>query len=116
MPEELLENPELKKAVDALEESAFSDGQLAAYERFWDTISVEKTLYNSGMRKGIEKGIKKGIEKGIKEGIEKGRAEGREEGIAEGRLSVARNLKQMGLDAASIAEATGLDAEAVERL
>lgn len=116
VPEELLENPELKKAVDALEESAFSDGQLAAYERFWDTISVEKTLYNSGMRKGIEKGIKKGIEKGIKEGIEKGRAEGREEGIAEGRLSVARNLKQMGLDAASIAEATGLDAEAVERL
>ena len=108
MPEELLENPELKKAVDALEESAFSDGQLAAYERFWDTISVEKTLYNSGMRKGIEKGIKKGIEKG--------RAEGREEGIAEGRLSVARNLKQMGLDAASIAKATGLDAEAVERL
>ena len=93
VPEELLENPELKKAVDALEESAFSDGQLAAYERFWDTISVEKTLYNSGMRKGIEKGIKKGI-----------------------RLSVARNLKQMGLDAASIAEATGLDAEAVERL
>lgn len=108
VPEELLENPELKKAVDALEESAFSDGQLAAYERFWDTISVEKTLYNSGMRKGIEKGIKKGIEKG--------RAEGREEGIAEGRLSVARNLKQMGLDAASIAKATGLDAEAVERL
>ena len=94
----------LRKAVDALEESAFSDGQLAAYERFWDTISVEKTLYNSGMRKGIEKGIKKGIEKG------------RAEGIAEGRLSVARNLKQMGLDAASIAKATGLDAEAVERL
>ena len=56
--------------------------------------------------------MRKGIEKGIKKGIEKGRAEG----IAEGRLSVARNLKQMGLDAASIAKATGLDVEAVERL
>jgi len=47
VPEELLANPELKKAVNALEESAFTDAQLAGYEKFWDIISVEKTLYGS---------------------------------------------------------------------
>ncbi|MBD8981429.1 MAG: Rpn family recombination-promoting nuclease/putative transposase, partial [Bacteroides cellulosilyticus] len=44
VPEELMANPEVKKAVDALEVSAFTDAQLAGYEKFWDIISVEKTL------------------------------------------------------------------------
>ena len=88
IPEELLESPEIRKAVTALEESAFSPAQLLGYEKFWDIISVEKTLYNSaerrGLRKGIERGMKIGMEKGIAEGMEKGIAEGMEKGIAEG--------------------------------
>ncbi|WP_302613936.1 Rpn family recombination-promoting nuclease/putative transposase, partial [uncultured Bacteroides sp.] len=35
IPEELLASPELKKAVDVLEESAFTEAQLAGYEKFW---------------------------------------------------------------------------------
>lgn len=45
IPQDLLDNPELKKAVDALEESAFTDAQLAGYEIFWDMVSVEKNAY-----------------------------------------------------------------------
>ena len=41
------------------------------YEKFWDIISVEKTLYYSAEQRGLAKGI----EKGIAEGIEKGLAE-----------------------------------------
>ena len=96
IPKELLANPELKKAVNALEESAFTDAQLAGYEKFWDIISVEKTLYNSAIRKGMEKGIKEGIKEGHKE--------------------VARNLKKAGIPVAIIMQSTGLSEKEIEEL
>ena len=52
-------NPEVKKAVNAVEESAFTEAQLLGYEKFWDIISVEKTLYNSAIRKEWQKELKK---------------------------------------------------------
>ena len=88
VPAELSADPEIRKALTVLEESAFTDEELYQYEKFWDIISVEKTLYNSGERKG--------------------RAEGLEEGRAEGIRQTAANMKRMGLDAASIAKCTGL--------
>lgn len=59
VPEELMANPEVKKAVDALEVSAFTDAQLAGYEKFRNIISVEKTLYNSAIRRGMAEGMEK---------------------------------------------------------
>lgn len=88
VPAELSSDPKIRKALTVLEESAFTDEELYQYEKFWDIISVEKTLYNSGERKG--------------------RAEGLEEGRAEGIRQTAANMKRMGLDAASIAKCTGL--------
>ena len=46
---------EVPEAINALEESAFTDAQLLGYENFWDIISVEKTLYNSAERRGLKK-------------------------------------------------------------
>lgn len=112
VPEELLANPEVKKAVNALEESAFTDAQLAGYEKFWDIISVEKTLYNSAERKGM----KKGLEEGRQKGLEEGRQEGLEEGMEKERLSNARRMKEKGLDAALITDITGLTREEIEKL
>lgn len=116
VPEELLANPEVKKAVNALEESAFTDAQLAGYEKFWDIISVEKTLYNSAERKGMQKGMEKGLEEGRQKGLEEGRQEGLEEGMEKERLSNARRMKEKGLDAALIADITGLTREEIEKL
>ena len=83
VPEELLANPEVKKAVKAVEESAFTPAQLLGYEKFWDIISVEKTLYYSaeqkGMKRGMEKGMEEGMEKGMEEGMEKGMEKGKAE-------------------------------------
>lgn len=99
-PEELLENPEIGKALTVLEESAFNDAELARYEGFWDMVSVERTLYNSGWRKGV--------------------AEGKAEGLAEGEVKgvrmVALNMKKQGMDNATIAACTGLDIQIVESL
>ena len=42
--------------------------------------------------------------------------EGRAEGLAEGRLSTARNLKKLGIAPDTIARATGLSLEEIEKL
>ena len=36
--------PEIGKAVEELEISGFSDAELRAYDKFWDSVSVERTL------------------------------------------------------------------------
>ena len=96
IPQELLDSPEVGKAVKILEKSAYTDAQLAGYEQFWDAVSVEKTLMISSERKG--------------------RAEGRAEGKAEEKIAIARKFKAMGLSTEQIAEGTGLTAEEIELL
>lgn len=100
VPEELLENPEIKKAVTVLEESAFTPEQLLGYEKFWDIISVEKTLVSSAERKGKEEGKKEGIEEGKKEE----------------KLLIASNAKKQGLSPDMISSLTGLSIEEIDRL
>lgn len=92
VPQELLDNPDIKKAVAQLEESAFTDAQLRGYEKFWDTVSVEKTLINSAERKG--------------------RAEERAEGIKQ----TARRMKAKGYPLADISDVTGLTIAEIDLL
>lgn len=100
IPKDLLDNPEINKAVSEIEESAFTEAQLSGYDKFWDTISVEKTLYNSGVRKGLEEG----------------REEGRKEGIKETRRDIAMKMKEKGFKDNEIAEMTGLDEDVIATL
>lgn len=111
-PDELQANPEISKALTVLQESAFSDAELARYEGFWDMVSVEKTLYNSGVRKGIAEGKAEGIAEGIAEGKVKGKVEGK----AEERSLIAVKMKQCGLALEMIARITGLSIEEVADL
>ncbi len=123
VPHEFLENPEVKRAVEIVEESAYSDGEMYAYDKFWDTIRVERTLeydreqkakqmYADGMEKGRAEGIEKGIKKGIEKGIEKGRAEGYEES----KRDDARKMKALGMTTETISQVTGLSAKEIETL
>ena len=104
IPAELMENPEIKKAVSVLEESAFTDAQLLGYEKFWDIISVEKTLYGSGWRRGV------------KEGREEGMKAGKAKGEAEMQRKIACNLKRVGLPLDVIIQTTGLTAKEIDEL
>lgn len=116
VPGELLENPEINKAVTQLEESAFSEAQLLGYDRFWDMVSTAKMQISSSRREAMEKGLAEGRA----EGLAQGRAEGIAEGIAEGqqaeRIKNAGNLKRLGVATEIIAQATGLTAEEIEQL
>lgn len=104
VPKDLMANPEVKKAVTALEESAFTEAQLLGYEKFWDIISVEKTLYNSAERRGMKKGLEKGMEKGLEKGHE------------EEKKQIARKMKSDGLPVDIISKYTGLTVEEIERI
>ena len=72
VPDELLANPEISKAVTQLEESAFDEDQLLGYEKFWDVVSTQKMQLSSTLRDGLERGLKEGLERGLKEGRKEG--------------------------------------------
>ena len=104
IPTDLLNDPEIGKAVEELEISGFSDAELRAYDKFWDSVSVERTL--------IDDSYQKGKEEGIAEGMEKGRAEGKHEANTE----TAQRLLAMGLSAEQVAKATQLSLEIIKNL
>lgn len=116
IPQELLENSDIKKAVTQIEESAFSDAQLWGYDDFWDAVRVEKTLVSDAERKGLERGIERGYEKGMKKGIEEGVEQGIEKGRKEERLQNARTMKSEGLSLELIAKITGLSLDEIASL
>ena len=103
-PKELLENPEINKAVTQIEESAFNDAQLWWYDDFWDAVRVENTLISDALREGRQKGM------------EEGRQEGIQEGIRQNNIQNARGMKAEGIPTGTIAKITGLSPDEIEKL
>ena len=112
VPQELLDNPEINKAMAVVEESAYTPEQLLGYDKFWDIIRTENTLYSSGVRQGLEKGMEQGLEKGR----EVGRLEGRKEGQKDEKIANARKMKSYGLALEMISDITGLTIDEVRDL
>ena len=102
--DELIQQQQYLPTTEELEISGFSDAELRAYDKFWDSVSVERTL--------IDDSYQKGKEEGIAEGMEKGRAEGKHEANTE----TAQRLLAMGLSAEQVAKATQLPFEIIKNL
>jgi len=85
VPEELIENAEVKQAIEIVEESAYTDEELAQYDKFWDAIRVEQAFVD-------EAEIRYGL------------------GIRKEKADTARRMKAKGYDVKDIAEITGLTA------
>jgi predicted transposase/invertase (TIGR01784 family) len=106
IPAEMMENKYISKAVGIVEQSAYTDAQRMAYDKFWDEIVSERTLMKGYFRQGHAEGRA--------EGFAEGRAEGRAEGDRARQISTAMSLKQMGiLSVSQIADATGLSEEEI---
>ena len=120
VPQEFLANPEVKKAVDILEESSYTDAQLNGYDKFWDIVRTERTYINAAIRKGMSEGRAEGFEQGRAKGRAEGMAQGMAQGRAEGEKSalykVVERMRAMGLNDSQIAEATGMDLRQIEEL
>ena len=114
--DELIQQQQYLPTVEELEISGFTDAELWAYDKFWDSVSVERTLiddsYQKGMEKGKEEGIAEGLEMGMKQGMEKGKDEGKHEAYTE----TAQRLLAMGLSAEEVAKATQLPLEIIKKL
>ena len=92
IPADLLNDPEIGKAVEDLEVSGFTDAELRAYDKFWDSVSVERTLMDDRYQKG------------------------KEEGMNQRSLEIAKKMLAKGMDEASIMDMTGLTAEEIKLL
>ena len=78
--DELIQQQQYLPTTEELEISGFTDAELRAYDKFWDSVSVERTLLDDRYQKGME------------EGMEKSRAEGMEEGMSQRSLEIARKM------------------------
>ena len=97
---ELIQQQQYLPTTEELEISGFSDAELRAYDKFWDSVSVERTLIDDSYQKGKEEG----------------KEEGRAEGMSQRSLEIARNLLSLGLPINQITQATGLTEEEIELL
>ena len=95
-PAELLENEQTRKALSIVEKSAFTEGQLYAYEQFWDAVVNERVLRQKFYREG--------------------RAKGLAEGERKNSLETARKMKEDHVSADVIAKYTGLSIVEIEAL
>ena len=109
---ELIQQQQYLPTTEELEISGFSDAELRAYDKFWDSVSVERTLIDDSYQKGKEDGM----EKGIAEGMEKGMKQGMEKGMSQRSLEIARKMLAKGMDDASVMDMTGLTAEEIKLL
>jgi len=100
VPGEMLAQAEVNEAIEYLRESAFSEEEMAAYDKYWDGIRVERTLLSDALA----------------EGEAKGRVEGRVEGEEKTRKSIARSMLADGFTGEQVAKLTGMDPEKPENL
>jgi predicted transposase/invertase (TIGR01784 family) len=98
--EELSVDPNIKAAIEFLKESNYTKTELEAYDRYWDSISSEKTL----------------IFGAFDEGKLEGKLEGQLEGKLEATTEIAKTLKNAGIELSVIAKYTGLSEEEIEKL
>ena len=99
IPQELIENDEIRQAVQLVEESAYTREQLMGYDLFWDQVRLDKNLASEPERR-YQAGLK----------------EGKEEGVEETKRDTARKMKVKGFSVDDIAEITGLTAEEINAL
>ena len=88
--DELIHLQQYLPSVEELEISGFTDAELRAYDKFWDSVSVERTLLDDRYQKG------------------------REEGMNQRSLEIARNLLAKGMAASTVLEITGLSMEEIQ--
>ena len=88
VPAELLDNPEINKALEEVKISAFSDAELRAYDKFWDVISSERTLLAGSY----------------------------DDGKTDKAIEIVKNLLSLHIPTETIVAATGLSKEEIECL
>ena len=96
--------------------ATFTPRELKAYEDSRKAYRDLKNCLDTAIREGIKEGMEEGLKKGMEEGLKKGLKKGLEQGRAEGAIVIAKKMKAMGLDDATIMQATGMSASDLAEL
>ena len=106
--EKMKENENLKEAVKKLDNLSEDEKMQRIADLRQKAIMDEKAIYEKGLEVGIEKGIQRGMEKGIEKGIM--------EGSQKEKIEIAKKMLELKIDKETIAEATGLTEQEIEKI
>ncbi|MDH4470585.1 MAG: Rpn family recombination-promoting nuclease/putative transposase [Verrucomicrobiae bacterium] len=70
-----LEVDSIKEAISLLEIASYSEAELLAYDKSWDAVSSERTLFSGKYKEGLAQGLAQGEAKGLAQGEAKGKEE-----------------------------------------
>jgi len=68
-PDELTDSVEIKEALDTVRISTFNKAELAFYDKYWDSVRIEKTLKSGYFEKGKIEGRVEGEQLGVQKGL-----------------------------------------------
>lgn len=113
-PQELLDNPEVSKALEIVEESAYSDAEMAAYDEYWDAVRIEATIMRglNDARAELAEERKK-LDAAT---AERDAAKAELEKLWQDKFDTARKMKDKGFAVADITDLTGLTAAEIAAL
>jgi predicted transposase/invertase (TIGR01784 family) len=110
--DDLMENPEIHRALDMCEEGAFTPEELAIYDNYWDAIRYE----NAKLYVSHAEGEAIGMEKGKTIGVAEGKAIGMAEGKREATLQIVEDSYKEGIPIDTIAAIVRLSPEEVSAI
>mgnify|MGYP000349574428 CR=1 len=84
IPEEFNQSPELSKAMELAQESAYNLAELEAYDKYWDIIRVENSHKKGSFKEGLKEGEKQAT------------------------FEIAKKMLEAGIDKQIIATVTGI--------
>jgi len=102
IPEEFRESPEILKAMELLQESAYTEAELDAYDAYLDAIRVEQTVREDSYEEGRQESRKE---------LEQAKQE-----TEQVRKDMARKALGMGMNVESVGDLTGLSLEVIQSL
>jgi len=109
---DLLDHPDTSEALEIVKRSAYTDAELAAYEK----SRLDEITERSAINESREEGRAEGREEGEAIGMEKGRAEGRAEGAHDMAVSIAKSMLASGISPDQVAQFAKLPIEEVEAI
>ena len=104
LPIALSEDRLIQKAMGVLESTYLNEEQRETYEGRLKWLRDEQSIILTKEKKAFDRGIQKGIEKGM------------EKGEFEAKKTIARHLKEKGIDMAMIQDVTGLSIDVLKGL
>ena len=102
----------MPKVINKYERFISSEDEIQVYNARDAFLYGQTIMLKREREEGLQEGRKEGLQEGMERGIEKGIQEGRREE----QITIARSLKNAGIDIKIISENTGLSVEEVLKL